>query len=77
MEDQSLRVIGGPTEAIVSQTKVIVRLVPGREPSGDLAKQIRKRFVELSSADSRKGVLRIPLEEIQSFIPAGGGTITQ
>ena len=75
LEDQNLRVVGGPTEAIATQTKVFVKLAPGREPSGDLAKRIRKRFVEASPADSRKEALRVPLEEIQSFIPAGGGTI--
>jgi predicted ribosome quality control (RQC) complex YloA/Tae2 family protein len=74
-EDQNLRVIGGPAEAIARQTKIYVKLVPGREPSGNLAKQIRKKFVEMSPADSRKEVLQLPLEEIQSFIPAGGGTI--
>jgi len=76
-EDQNLRVVGGPTEAITSQTKVFVKLVPGKEPSGIIAKQIRKRFVESSPTDSRKEVLRVPLEEIQRFIPAGGGTIKQ
>ncbi len=74
-EDQNLRIIGGPTEAIAHQTKIYVKLVPGREPSGNLAKQIRKKFVELSPVDSRKEVLQLPLEEIQSFIPAGGGTV--
>lgn len=76
-EDKNLRVIGGPTEAIASQTRIFVKLVPGRDSSGDLAKRIRKRFAELSPADSRKSVLKVPLEEIQSFIPAGGGTIIQ
>jgi hypothetical protein len=74
-EYQNLRVIGGPTEAVTHQTKIYVKLVPGREPSGNLAKQIRKKFVEMSPADSMKKALQLPLEEIQSFIPAGGGTI--
>ena len=74
-EYQNLRVIGGPTEAVTRQTKIYVKMVPGREPSGNLAKQIRKKFVEMSPADSTKKALQLPLEEIQSFIPAGGGTI--
>jgi hypothetical protein len=74
-EDKNCRVIGGPTEAIASQTGIHVKLFPGRESSGNLAKQIRKRLAELSSEDTRKEVLRLPLEEIQTFIPAGGGAL--
>ena len=74
-ENQNYRVIGGPTEAITHQTGIHVKLVPGRESSGNIAKQIRKRLAELSSEDVRKEVLRLPLEEIQMFLPAGGGAI--
>jgi predicted ribosome quality control (RQC) complex YloA/Tae2 family protein len=74
-EDRSYRVIGGPTRAIAYQTGIYVTLVPGRESSGDLAKQLRRKLAELSSEDARKDVLRLPLEEIQRFMPTGGGTI--
>jgi predicted ribosome quality control (RQC) complex YloA/Tae2 family protein len=74
-ENQNYRVIGGPTEAIACQTRIYVKMVPGRESSGILTKQIRKRLAESSSEDVRKEVLRLPLEEIQMFLPAGRGTI--
>jgi predicted ribosome quality control (RQC) complex YloA/Tae2 family protein len=74
-EKGNYRLIGGPTEAIAHQTGIYIELVPGKESSGSLAKEIRKKLAELSSEDARKEVLRLPLEEIQSFLPAGGGTV--
>jgi len=74
-QDEEVRVIGGPSEAIGSQTGLVVRLVPGRESSGRLAKQIRSRLGQLASDDDRGEVLRTPLEEIQRFIPSGKGAV--
>jgi predicted ribosome quality control (RQC) complex YloA/Tae2 family protein len=74
-EDDNLRVIGGPPEAISSQTKTYVLLAPGRESSGKLAKQIRHKLAELASEEKRKEVLTVRLEEIQAFLPGGGGTL--
>ena len=74
-EDQTCQVIGGPLEAVASQTGTYVQLIPGRESSGKLAKQIRKKLAEMSPEDVRKEALKIPLEEIQWFLPPGGGAI--
>ena len=74
-QDEGFRVIGGPSEAVASQTGFVVRLVPGRESSGRLAKQTRSRLGQLASDEDRGEVLRTPLEEIQRFIPSGRGAI--
>lgn len=56
------KVIGGPVEAIKSQTDKYVIIVQGKTKSSDLAKNIQKKI----GGD---------LDEIIRFLPAGGGEI--
>jgi len=74
-EDGALQVVGGPTEAIVSQTKLLVALAPGKGSSERLARLIRNRLAQSASNEERSAVVKIPIEEIQRFIPAGGGSV--
>ncbi len=74
-QKEQLRVIGGPPDAIAKQTSLYVRIAPGRESSGKLAKQIRAILAKRASDDDRRRVSKIGLEEIQRFIPAGLGAI--
>jgi len=73
--DEHVNVVGGPSNAISSQTQIYVKIVPGRESSGKLAKQVRSKLARLAPEDMRQKILNVRLEEIQRFIPAGGGTI--
>jgi len=75
-EEDGWRVIGGPTTAIARRAEAYVRLVPGREPSGRLAKEIRLRLTKLLP-DYADEIARIPLEEFQRFIPSGRGEIAE
>lgn len=70
-----VKMIGGPAEAVAKQTKVFVEIVPGQQTSSVLAKQMRQVFVKKAPEEWRKRILNIPLEEIQRFIPSGGGTV--
>ena len=74
-EEDKFKVIGGPSNAITKQTNIFVRLIPGRERSGKLAKQIRDKLARMASNADRKKILKTPLEEIQRFIPSGGGSL--
>jgi len=74
-EDGASQVVGGPTEAIVSQTKLFVTLVPGKESSERLARLIRNRLAHSASNEERSAVVKMPIEEIQRFIPAGRGAV--
>jgi len=74
-EKELLRIVGGPPEAIAKQTSLYVRLIPGNEPSGRLAKKIKGRLAQLASVDERKGILDISLEEFQRFTPSGQGAL--
>jgi len=75
--DDQIRIIGGPPQAIAKQTRVFVKIIPGNESSGRLAKQIRDAITRMLPTDEREGVQRIPLEEIQRFIPSGRGAISR
>lgn len=73
--DGEVKVIGGPVSAISRQTSVYVRIGPGNVQSGRLAKEIREKLASMVSEEERKIILKIPLEDIQAFIPLGGGSI--
>lgn len=74
-EDDNIRVIGGPVSAISKQTNLYVKIVPGNAPSGRLAKAVREKLASMVPIDERKIILKIPLENIQAFIPPGQGSI--
>ncbi len=69
-------IIGGPVKAISKQTSTYVEIIPGKQPSGELAKEIRRLLAKKTSKALKKNVLETPLEEIQKFIPSGRGTVS-
>jgi predicted ribosome quality control (RQC) complex YloA/Tae2 family protein len=74
-EDGHMRVIGGPLEAIRRQTNIYVELVPGEQTSAELAKRIRRFLSERTDKEYRDKTSKIPIEEIQKFIPPGKSAI--
>ncbi len=74
VDDQWL-VVGGPPSAIALQTKYTVTLTPGRLKSGRLAREVRRLLANQAPTPLRASLLKLPLGEIQRFIPAGGGVI--
>lgn len=77
MDEDAPKVIGGPFEAVAKQTNLYVKIIPGSEPSGKLAKNIRETLANMAPPEDREEILRIPLEEIQAFIPLGRGSISE
>jgi len=76
-KENHLSVIGGPVEAIAKQAHVYVGIVPGENASGKLAKEIRYRLAQTLLNTEREEILKIPLEEIQRFIPLGRGNLAE
>jgi len=74
--EDGMRVIGGPVEAIAKQTDLYVRIIPGKNASSRLAKEIRYRLAQASSNAEREETLKIPVEEVQRFIPLGRGDLS-
>jgi len=76
-KNNQIQIIGGPPQAVAKQTRIYVRIVPGNESSGRLAKRIRNLMSRMLPIEERKDVESIPLEEIQRFIPSGRGAISK
>lgn len=68
-------VVGGPKEAVKNKTNIYVEIAPGDLPSSKLAKEIRQMLRQKVSKNKRDRVSKIPIEEIQAFIPSGKGKI--
>jgi predicted ribosome quality control (RQC) complex YloA/Tae2 family protein len=77
VEDGHIRIIGGPPEAIRGQTNVYVELVPGQRTSAELAKRIRGFLSERVNSEYRDEISKIPVEDIQRFIPPGKSNIVR
>jgi predicted ribosome quality control (RQC) complex YloA/Tae2 family protein len=75
IKEDTIRVIGGPADAVAKKTKLYVKIVPGKKNSGELAKEIKYRLAKTSLNSERDEILKIPLEEIQRFIPSGKGDL--
>ena len=75
IEKEHPMVIGGPPEAIMKQTNIYVKMVPGNHASSKLAKQIKNLLAKQVPRDMQRKIFEISLEEIQRFIPFGKGII--
>ncbi|KON30843.1 hypothetical protein AC480_00275 [miscellaneous Crenarchaeota group archaeon SMTZ1-55] len=68
-------VIGGAPSAIQAHTPYHIELIPGRQRSGRLAQDVRRRLANTAPPEAKTEILKLPLEEVQRFIPAGGGEL--
>jgi predicted ribosome quality control (RQC) complex YloA/Tae2 family protein len=67
------RTIGGPRDAVRSKADIYVDIVPGDLSSSKLAKKIRHKLERKAPPDLREKISKIPIEEIQTFLPHGKG----
>ena len=74
-EDGQVRFIAGPPSAIISQTQTYVEVVPGRNPSGKLAKRATEILKAASPEHIRDRIGAVRLDEVARLIPAGRGDI--
>lgn len=72
---EHLIIVGGPVEAMSKQTGTYVEIIPGDQSAGRLAKQIRRLLAGKAPKALRKRILKIPLDEIQRFVPPGRGAV--
>jgi predicted ribosome quality control (RQC) complex YloA/Tae2 family protein len=77
VQDEHVDVIGGPPEAVRKQTNVYVELIPGQQTSAELAKRIRSFLYERTRDKHRDEMSKIPIEEIQRFLPPGKSNIVK
>ncbi|MCW4052966.1 MAG: ribosome rescue protein RqcH [Candidatus Bathyarchaeota archaeon] len=75
LNTKPLTIVGGPMQAIKTKTKDYVEINPGDTKSSKLAGEIRNMLKRLVPRDLQEEVSRIPLAEIQAFIPFGKGAV--
>jgi predicted ribosome quality control (RQC) complex YloA/Tae2 family protein len=64
-------IISGPESSILVQTKVFVRLIPGKMKVSDAAKQLRKQFANQVPELIREQVQAMNIDEIIAALPPG------
>lgn len=69
-------IIGGPPSAIKSQSAAYIEIIPGRNLSAEIAKQIRLKLVNKLAKPLSSEVSALALEEFQKVIPSGKSEIT-
>lgn len=68
-------VVGGPVESIASKTKHYVELGVGSLKSKELAMEVRSHILRGTGREEGQKIKKASLEDIQRFIPAGGGRV--
>ena len=74
-KEGQIQLVGGPTEAVKSQTARYVEIVPGKTPASKLSKQILYELAAKAPQRLVEEIRRLELNEVQKFIPAGRGDI--
>jgi len=74
-ENNKAELICGPVIAVRRHAKYFTTIKPGNVEAHELAKMIRNRLLLKSSFEDKPLAETIPLEEIQSAIPSGVGSI--
>ena len=70
-----ISVIGGPLEAVKSKTDISAEIIPGDSSSGELAKKVLQTLRRKAPKEMGERVSKIPLAEVQVFIPYGKGEL--
>jgi len=76
-DGEEVKVIGGPENAVKTQTSLFTLIIPGDMKSGSLAKEIRERIAKIARKEEREKIIKVPLQEIQQWIPGGRGQIKE
>jgi predicted ribosome quality control (RQC) complex YloA/Tae2 family protein len=70
-EEEFPIIFAGPESAVQLQTKIYVRLIPGKMKVSDAAKRIRKQFAEQVSEERRAQVHTLSIDSIIAVLPPG------
>ena len=68
-------IIGGPAKAVQSKTNVFVEIIPGELSSSKLAYKIRHLLKQKAPRSFQDEISKMPIEDIQVFIPYGKGEV--
>jgi len=74
MED-GLKLIAGSVMSVRKQAKYFVTIIPGDVNHFKLATDIKHKLIEKASTEDREIIRKLDINEIQSLIPGGEGSI--
>jgi predicted ribosome quality control (RQC) complex YloA/Tae2 family protein len=77
VEDETLRFVGGPVEAVKAKTKAYVALVPGDATGKEFLKQILQALALKLPKEQREKVGKASIEQIREFVPYTKGRIAK
>ncbi len=77
IENDELRFVGGPVDAVRAKTQSIVVIVPGQESGKEIAKNVLVALAAKVSKEFRDKVLKSSVEQVREFIPYGKGRVLE
>jgi hypothetical protein len=76
VEDDELRFVGGPVDAVKARAKAYVTLVPGDTVGKELLRQVLHALAAKLPKEQRERVAKASVEEIREFVPYTKGRVT-
>jgi predicted ribosome quality control (RQC) complex YloA/Tae2 family protein len=76
-EKGTVRISGGPVEAVKARSSRSVNVVPGDLSGKELLSRILRILAEKMSKESRGVLMKLSVEEIRAFVPYGKGMILE
>ncbi len=77
VDGDSMRLMGGPVDAVKDKTNILVTVAPGDSSGKELLKKILTSLSRKAPKQVRENILRSSIEEIRNFVPFGRGTIIE
>jgi hypothetical protein len=76
-KEGTVRIAGGPVEAVRNKAKASVVVVPGDLTGKELFKLVLWKLAQRVQKELRETITELSVEEIREFIPYGSGTIPE
>lgn len=69
------KIIGGPPDSVSGKADYYVLIGTGDKKSGEIAREIKHKFLQQAKKEDSKIIKKINLGDIQQWVPAGKGRI--
>jgi predicted ribosome quality control (RQC) complex YloA/Tae2 family protein len=77
VEDDGIRFVGAPIDAVKAKTKTYVTVIPGDASGKELLGQILRALTSKLSKEQREKVTNVSIEQIREFVPYTKGRLTE
>lgn len=77
IEEENMKLLGGPPSSVSSKTRYFVEIVPGHLSNMKLAEEVRSALARLVPSELSLKVSSAPLEDFQELLPPGKGRLSK